>query len=201
MSNSGARWRSRLTRALPLQARAAASDTSCTQGQAQIATVRAPRARDGRRRCSGAARRAAAPRALDLVLCLAPPYAHRRCTRRLARRCCHAKQLPLQLCAPLRGFPRHSVGPVALDCADASPRFSAAQLEQQIGATQEQASACAAGGQLLPYNDMWAPWPVHAWPMAETGKCGKMKAHATYIQTQNQAQITTIQNAMNAAGC
>lgn len=88
-----------------------------------------------------------------------------------------------------------------LVCADASPRFSAAQLEQQIGATQEQASACAAGGQLLPYNDMWAPWPVHAWPMAETGKCGKMKAHATYIQSQNQAQITTIQNAMNAAGC
>jgi hypothetical protein len=37
--------------------------------------------------------------------------------------------------------------------------------------------------------------------MAETGKCAKMKSHATYIQSANQAQITTIQNAMNAAGC
>jgi hypothetical protein len=78
---------------------------------------------------------------------------------------------------------------------------SAAQLEQQIGATQEQAAACAAGGNLLPYNDMWAPWPVHAWPMAETGKCGKMKAHATYIQCAFSALAfgCAVQRASHAA--
>jgi len=77
----------------------------------------------------------------------------------------------------------------------------APQLNQQIGATQEQAAQCAAGGELEPYNPLWAPWPVHTWPKAGTGACAKMQAHATYIQTQNAAQTASIQSAMNAAGC
>jgi hypothetical protein len=57
------------------------------------------------------------------------------------------------------------------------------QLNAQISATQDQAATCAAGGALKPYNPLWAPWPTHAWPDADSGTCSQMQSHATYIQS------------------
>ena len=42
---------------------------------------------------------------------------------------------------------------------------------------------------------------MHAWPLAESSTCAQMQAHATYIQKNNQAQITNIQANMNMQGC
>ena len=66
---------------------------------------------------------------------------------------------------------------------------------------QQQAAQCAAGGNLEPYNPLWAPWPTHAWPLSGTPVCEQMQTHATYIQNSNQAQITSIQANMNLQGC
>ena len=62
-------------------------------------------------------------------------------------------------------------------------------------------AACAAGGNLEPYNPTWAPYPIHSWPDSGTGSCKQMQAHATYIQTENDAQIAQIQNTMNQMNC
>jgi hypothetical protein len=57
----------------------------------------------------------------------------------------------------------------------------------------------AIGGALDPYNPTWAPWPVHAWPDAGSHQCEQMQAHATFIQTANQASIVSIQVRASAA--
>ena len=59
--------------------------------------------------------------------------------------------------------------------------------------TQQQASSCAAGGAILPYNPAWAPFPVHAWPDAGTKPCEQMQAHATYIQQENAQAVTQLE--------
>ena len=73
------------------------------------------------------------------------------------------------------------------------------QLNAQVDTTQQQATACAAGGALLPYNAAWAPYPVHSWPDASTKPCEQMQAHATYIQQENAQAVTQLAAQMNQA--
>ena len=80
-----------------------------------------------------------------------------------------------------------------------SHRTSPPQLNAQVDTTQQQASACAAGGAILPYNPAWAPFPVHAWPDAGTKPCEQMQAHATYIQQENAQAVTQLAAQMNQA--
>ena len=75
------------------------------------------------------------------------------------------------------------------------------QLQTQTAQVQAQAAACAAGGEIEPYNPAWAPWPVHSWPDASQTTCDTMQTHATYIQTSNANTITSLQASMNQAGC
>ena len=108
-------WRSRLTRNFRAGSR---------RGQRHVVHAGPGADCDGasphaRRQTAGAADRCAACRAaawhdLALALCLAPPYARRRCSGRLARRSCAANQQPLQPWAPLRSFPWLSVWALCL---------------------------------------------------------------------------------------
>ena len=68
-------------------------------------------------------------------------------------------------------------------------------------ATHKRTTEAAADDTHAAYPLFFA-WPqVHAWPDAGTGKCMKMQAHATFIQTSNQQSITALQAQMNAQNC
>ena len=59
----------------------------------------------------------------------------------------------------------------------------------------------AAGGQILPNDPSWAPWPVHAWPGATKKSTIALANAAAQTQEQNNAAIVQLQAQMAAAGC
>ena len=74
-------------------------------------------------------------------------------------------------------------------------------MNTQTTYVNNQAVACAAGGQVEPYNPDWAPWPTHAWPASQNNQCQQMSAQAAQIQQSNDAQIAQIQQQMNSMDC
>ena len=61
--------------------------------------------------------------------------------------------------------------------------------------------ARAQGGQILPYNPHWKPWPFHAWPDSGTPNCVSLQKQATQLAAGNAAAISKLQAQQAQQGC
>ena len=53
----------------------------------------------------------------------------------------------------------------------------------------------------MTYQPGWKPFPFHAWPYTQSSKAKNAQAEAVQIETQDAANLATVQTQMKELGC
>ena len=74
------------------------------------------------------------------------------------------------------------------------------QLQQQSSEAAAHAAAIGVGPPVT-YQPGWKPFPFHAWPYTQSSKAKNAQAEAVQIETQDAANLATVQTQMKELGC